>query len=137
MCVAEEGNGTRSVQKCGPGGKRRVENCGQILSQPGKSKSKSLPWQGACLPPLSCLHSLQAGTGHIGLVNPLFCSQKSVLSFVLQCSTLNMIILLRSIETYLQGFFYHILRSSYHPRNNFGKTLDSWWTIYETFMNNH
>ena len=58
MCVAEEGNGTRSVQKCGPGGKRRVENCGQILSQAaqaspgnlhaGSSKSKSLlSWPGA------------------------------------------------------------------------------------------
>ena len=33
--VAVEGNGTRSAQKCGPGGKRRVENCGQILSQAG------------------------------------------------------------------------------------------------------
>ena len=46
--VAVEGNGTRSAQKCGPGGKRRVENCGQILSQPCKqaaaARPAALPW---------------------------------------------------------------------------------------------
>ena len=36
----EEGNGTRSAQKCGPGGKRRVENCGQILSQPARQATE-------------------------------------------------------------------------------------------------
>ena len=45
MCVAEEGNGTRSAQKCGPGGKRRVENCGQIL----------FPAAGPAHPRLCCL----------------------------------------------------------------------------------
>ena len=90
------------------------------------------------MPPSSLVLALTASRHRTHWANkPIILFKKMVLSFVLQCSTLNMIILLRSIETYLQGFFYHILRSSYHPRNNFGKTLDSWWTIYETFMNNH